>query len=256
MNIGKKILTTAGLMLCVVMMVTAQEKTTFEAKQGYLLDISYSFQNPGGNLADRFGYNSPIGVGGRYKFEAGWTLGFQYDWMFGNQVNEVSMFDSILGSTGEIIDQNGQFSVVRLNQRGHTLTLNGGRLFPLLKTNRNSGILVDLGVGFMWHRIDIFASTITVPQITEDYEKGYDRLCGGLAFKQFIGYQHLDPKKRLNLHAGIVLQQAFTQSMRTFNYDTREYDDTKRTDLLSGIRVGFSVPIYTKKRSEEEFFID
>jgi len=256
MNSGIKSLLIIGICALVFTSVNAQEKPVFEAKQGYLLDISYSIQNPSGDLEKRFGYNSAIGVGGRYKFESGWTLGFQYDWMFGNQVKEVTMFDSILGPTGEIIDQNGQYAVVRLNQRGHTLTLNGGRLFPVLKSNKNSGILVDVGFGFMWHRIDIFASTVTVPQITGDYEKGYDRLCGGLALKQFLGYQHLDPKKRINLQAGFVLQQAFTQSMRSYNYDTREYDDTKRRDLLTGFRIGFSVPIYTKKRSEEEFFID
>ena len=143
-----------------------------------------------------------------------------------------------------------------MNQRGHTLTMNGGRLFPLLKNNKNSGILVDVGFGFMLHRIDIFASSLTVPQVTEDYEKGYDRLSGGVAFNQFIGYQHLDPKKRVNFQVGFSFQQAFTKSMRSIDFDTRTYNALERTDLLQGVRIGIILPVYTKKLSEEEFFID
>ena len=239
-----------------VFQAQAQQKTIFPKKQGFLFDVQYGIQNPGGDLEERFGWNSTLGFGARYKFEAGWTLGVKYNWMFGNRVKETSMFDSILGPSDEIIDKDGLFSVIRLNQRGHTMTLNGGRLFPILKNNKNSGILVDVGFGFMLHRIDIFASSLTVPQITEDYEKGYDRLTGGMAFNQFIGYQHLDPKKRVNFQVGFSFQQAFTQSMRSIDFDTRTYNDTKRTDLLQGIRIGIILPVYTKKLSEEEFFID
>ncbi|MFT5724191.1 MAG: hypothetical protein ACI9JN_001308 [Bacteroidia bacterium] len=233
-----------------------QEKAIFQAKQGYLFDVQYGMQSPKGDLVDRFGRNSTLGFGVRYKFEKGWTLGVKYNWMFGNKVKEANMFDSIFGATGEIIDKDGLFSEIRLNQRGHTFTLNGGRLFPILKTNKNSGILIDFGFGFMLHRIDIFASSLTVPQITEDYEKGYDRLTGGMAFTQFIGYQHLDPKKRLNFQIGFSFQQAFTQSMRTIDFDTRKYNPAKRTDLLQGLRIGLMLPVYTKRLSEEEFFID
>ncbi len=234
----------------------AQTKTTFVPKQGYLFDVQYNIQNPGGDLADRFGWNSAIGIGARYKFESGWTAGVQYNWMFGNNVKEVNMFDSILGPSGEIIDKDGLFSVIRLNQRGHVMTFNGGRLFPMLKHNRNSGIYIEAGAGFMLHRIDIFASSLTVPQVTEAYEKGYDRLTGGYAFAQFIGYQHLDPKKRVNIQAGFSFQQAFTKSMRTVDFDTRTYNDQKRVDLVNGFRIGIMIPVYTKRLEEEEFFID
>lgn len=228
----------------------------FKPKQGYLIDIQYAAQIPGADLADRFGWNSALGVGGRFKFESGWIVGLNYNWMFGNNVKETNMFDSILGSTGEIIDQNGQFSVIRLNERGHQASANVGRLFPILKNNRNSGILVEAGVGFMLHRIDIYASSTTVAQITGDYEKGYDRLCGGLMTTQFVGYQHLDIKKQINFKVGFCFNQAFTQSMRSWDFDTRQYNATKRTDLLRGFQVGVTIPMYTKKLSEEEFFTD
>lgn len=234
----------------------AQQSTVFKPKQGYLIDVSYNIQSPSGNLADRFGWNSALGFGARHKFESGWMVGAQYNWMFGNNVLDTTLFSGILGPSSVIIDKDGFPSEVRLNQRGHVGTLNGGRLFPVLKNNKNSGIYIEAGVGFLFHRIDVFASTVTVPQITGDYEKGYDKLTGGLNLSQFIGYQHLDPKKQVNFQVGFSFQQAFTKSLRTIDFDTRAYDDTKRQDFLRGFRVGITVPVYTKRPDEEQFFID
>ena len=234
----------------------AQEQSVFTAKQGYLIDVNYNIQSPAGNLANRFGWNSALGFGTRYKFESGWMIGAQYSWMFGNNVLDSNLFSGILGPSNVIIDKDGFPSEVRLNQRGHAGTINGGRLFPMLKNNENSGIYIEAGVGFLMHRIDIFASTVTVPQITGEYEKGYDKLTGGLSFSQFVGYQHLDPKKQVNFQVGFSFQQAFTQSMRSIDFDTRAYDATKRKDYLSGFRIGITVPVYTKRPDEEQYFID
>jgi hypothetical protein len=228
----------------------------FEPRQGFLISIQYGAHSPGGDMSDRFEWNSSLGLDFKFKNEKGWLFGGSYSWGFGNRVKEVGMFDSIIGLSDEIIDQDGLFSQVRLNERVHLFMLEGGKLFPIMKNNRNSGILVQLGVGAMYHRIDIFASSEKVPQITGDYEKGYDRLSGGIAFNQFIGYQHLDPKKQVNFNIGYVAHQAFTNSLRTTQFDTRKHDDVKRKDLLSGFRIGITIPIYTKKPSVEEFFTD
>lgn len=231
-------------------------KPAFEPKQGYLISIQYGAFVPGADLSERFGWNSTLGLDYKFKSEKGWILGGSYSWMFGNQVMETTMFDSFIGASDEIIDQDGLFSVVRLNQRGHLLMLEGGKIIPISKRNRNSGILVQAGFGAMYHRIDIFASTEKVPQITGEYEKGYDRLSGGLAFSQFIGYQHLDIKKQINFNIGFVGYQGFTKSLRSTQFDTRAYDEVKRFDTLSGLRLGITIPVYTKKPETEEYFID
>ncbi len=247
-----------GLILSSFEVSTAQvtSPAVFAPKQGYLISVQYGAHLPGGELVKRFGWNSTIGVDFKFKSEKGWLFGGSYSWAFGSRVKEVHMFDSFIGKSEEIIDQDGLFSVVRLNERGHLFMLEGGKLFPITKKNRNSGILFQVGVGAMLHRIDIFASTDKVPQITGDYEKGYDRLSGGFAFNQFLGYQHLDPKKQINFNFGIVTHQAFTKSMRTTQFDIRKFDDAKRIDLLTGLRIGITIPVYTKRPSEEEFFTD
>lgn len=223
-----------------------------------MLSVNYGLYFPKADLATRFGWSSGIGLDVKFKTMSGWVIGGSYTWNFGKNVvtAEKHMFDSIVGSSGEVIDQDGLFSVIRLNERMHTMSFDAGRLFPVWKTNRNSGILCTVGVGAMYHRIDIYASKSKVPQVTNDYEKGYDRLTGGLMFSQYIGYQHLDVKKQMNFNIGFVMNEAFTKSLRTTQFDLRRYDDTKRFDVLSGIRLGVTIPIYTKKREDEEFFED
>jgi hypothetical protein len=258
------ILRSLGLTAIVVFFATTQSfgqmfsyfKRPFEPQRGYLVSVQYNLQNPAGDMADRFGLNSGLTFDLKFKNEKGWIWGASYTWMFSRNVREVSMFDSILGPSGEIIDSDGIFSVIRLNQRGHLIFLEGGKIFQLSSINRNSGIVVHFGAGAMLHRIDIQASTLKVPQITGDYENGYDRFTGGPALAQYLGYQYLDPKKRINFNIGFTAHQGFTRSLRPIDFDTREYNDARRVDLLYGLRVGIAVPIYTKRPDDEMFFDD
>ncbi len=237
----------------------AQVKTPlnfFESKQGFLFDMSYTVHRPYGDMATRFGVNSAIGIGANYKTKNNWQFGAQYQWLFGQSVKQTNMLDSIAGPSGQILDNQGNIAVIRFFERGHTGYLQASKLIPLLANNRNSGLLFQAGAGFMLHRVYIYSSTTTVPQLSDEYKKGYDRLSGGLALKQFVGYQHLDPKKRINIVVGIEFQQGFTHSLRSFNYDTRVSDFQKRKDLLIGPKIGLILPFYTKKKSDEEFFTD
>lgn len=228
----------------------------FESKQGYLFDLGYSMHAPLKDMADRFGNNSALGLGINYKFKNQWTVGVQYQWLFGQAVKETNMLDSISGNDGNILDQNGNIAVIRFFERGHTGYIQAGRLFPLGEINRNSGVLVQAGVGFMLHKVYIYSSKTTVPQLSEEYKKGYDRLAAGYSFRQFIGYQNIDPKKRLNFIAGIEFQQGFTTAQRSFDYDRRMKDTRNRVDILIGPKIALVLPVLTKKKNDEEFFTD
>lgn len=239
-----------------ILSTQAQRFTTpFEAKRGFFVTVEYGYHLPGMDMKERFGGNSTIGFDADFKYENNWTYGFGYHWMFGRNVNDRDMFEELIGWEGQIIDQDGMFSVIRFNQRGHMLDAHGGKIFPIGK-NKNSGIVINAGLGMLWHRIDIQASTAKVPQITGDYEKGYDRLTGGLALNQFIGYQFLDPKKQVNFRIGFSATQAFTKSMRSYDFDIMGYRDGKRLDLLTGFKAGLIIPVYTKDPDEEQFFTD
>jgi hypothetical protein len=136
------------------------------------------------------------------------------------------------------------------------VTANVGYLINLPRDEPNSGILLSGGAGFMQHRIDIIASQVTIPQVNGEYEKGYDQLTYGFATKQFIGYQYLVDKNRYHFRAGIEFNQGFTEGRRTWDFNANKSALGKRLDTTTALKIGIIVPVYTKAKEDEEFFID
>ncbi len=225
----------------------------FEPKQILLFDITLKRQYPGGDMAKRFGKDASLGLEINYKTPKNWIFGFGGHFMFGNTVKELGILDSLKSESGAIIDENGQFAVIGLDERGMYFGASLGKIFSFGGVNKNSGLFISLGGGYLQHKIRIY-STNTVPQLNEEYKKGYDRLTFGPAATQYIGYRFLDPKKRLNFSLGFEFTEGFTKNRRSYNFDTKIADTQKRLDLLYSLKLSLSVPIYLKKASEEEFF--
>jgi hypothetical protein len=83
-----------------------------------------------------------------------------------------------------------------------------------------------------------------VPLLDKEYVKGYGRLSNGLSLTQFVGYIYCGNKRLINFIAGFEFTQGFTENRRSYNFDTMSKDETKRFDMLSGIKVGWFFPIY------------
>ncbi|HXB10377.1 MAG TPA: hypothetical protein VNZ45_00205, partial [Bacteroidia bacterium] len=142
---------------------------------GFLVEASYAAQLPGGNLAQRFGFNNNIGLSVFYKTSNDWLLGIQGAYLFGNVLKESNLFDSISTSDGNIIANDGNYPQLTYFERGWDVQLSVGRLFPWGK-NPNSGIIVVGSVGYLQHFINIqVQGGEYTPQITGQYLDGYDR---------------------------------------------------------------------------------
>lgn len=217
-----------------------------------MITMSYTFQVPGGDMSKRFLSNSAIGGGFLYKTRHNFLLGVDGYFMFRDTIKETSILDSIKTSNGNIIDGNGEYVDVRILERGFNFGLKAGKLFPVSSSNKNSGILVLCGVGFMQHKIRIENKNNSAPQISGDYRKGYDRLTNGLSVSEFVGYMHMGESRLVNFYAGFEFTQAWTQNRRSYNFDLRGADNTKRMDLLSGFRIGWVIPL--NKREPEKFY--
>lgn len=210
-----------------------------------LLTFSYGFQSPGGDLIDRFGNNSALGLGVEWiTEESNWIFGLQGQFLFGNNVNE-DVLAPLRTDEGFLIGNDRRPADLQLRQRGWYVGGEVGKILSLSDVNPRLGIRVSLGAGVLQHKIRIQEDPErSVPQTLGDYEKGYDRLSNGIAFKQFIGYQQLSLNRRINVIAGVEIIEAFTQSRRDFNFDTRSADTEMRLDLLFGFRVGVILPFY------------
>ena len=147
-----------------------------------LITISYSYQIPGGDLSKRFYPNSTIGAGYLFKTKKNWFFGADGYFMFRDKVKETGILKNISTSDGNIIDGNGIYADVRLYERGYNLGLKTGKLIPFYGPNKNSGIMILCGTGFLQHKIRIENPDNSAPQIKDDYKKGYDKLSNGLMF--------------------------------------------------------------------------
>lgn len=217
-----------------------------------LVQASYSFQIPAGDLSKRYVNDNAIGLGYLYKTKTNWLFGADGFFMFRDTIKESTILDSIITSDGNIIDGNGVYAEVHLYERGFHSGIKVGKLFPMVGPNKNSGIVVLAGIGLLQHKIRIENKDNTAAQISDDYRKGYDRLTNGLSASQFLGYMHLGDSRLINFYAGIELVEAWTQNRRSYNFDLMGPDNTKRFDMLYTIKIGWILPLY--KRSPEAFY--
>lgn len=214
------------------------------------LDFNYALHKPYGLLANRFGLINGIGAGVSYRNTAGLIVGFNFSTLWGGQVKENGIMDSLGGPSNQLIDANGNIAFVKLFSTGYHSDAFLGYLFKF--QNPNSGIIVRAGMGFLQHKIRHQYTTNMMPQFENDRVKGYDRLTNGYSFTQFIGYQYSSVLKRIHLWAGIEHTLGYTQNRRGFNYDTRQFDTEIRRDNLITLKAGFMIPIFLYGRGDKQ----
>lgn len=223
-----------------------------------LLGVQYGGTWSGGDLKARYGYFNQVGGTIGYKFNKNWYLGVEGDFLFGNKIkiSDYDLFHNFVDSYGNITDQNGDIGSVLTFSRGFHVNIEGGKVINKAGHNKNSGLFLKLGVGYLSHKIRIETNNNVIPLLEKDYRKGYDRLTTGVNLNQFIGYLFMSGNNFLNFYAGFYMQEGFTKNRRTLFWDQpNEPVSTKtRFDLLYGFKVGWLIPIY--KRAPKSFYFD
>lgn len=212
----------------------------------FLFNISLGYHFPVGDLSDRYGGSSSVGIATEFITKtSNWIFGFDGSFSFGNNVKE-DPISTLRTSDGFIYGNSKAFADIVLKERGWYVGGHIGKLWTLSERNTRNGIRTTFGVGLMQHKIRIQDDPNNfVNGLDQTYKKGYDRLTNGLALRQFIGYQYMATNRQINFYAGFEFTQGFTQNRRSFNYDTQEADTKSRFDGRVGIRLGWTLPIYT-----------
>jgi hypothetical protein len=243
----------------------AQDTSNFASKNlvfrnALLVGVNYSRQRPIGILSNRFGDNSSVGFSLTYKFSRNFQIQGSINTLFGSVVNENTAFDTMIGKGGYMLDVNGNYAEVKMYERGYNWHFDIGKIFPLGKFDRNSGLLVSVGAGFIQHKIKYTFQRNVLPQLEGEYAKGYDRLTNGLMLRGFVGYQRIAENKMFNFIAGLEFLNGHTRSRRAFDYDTRRSDKQSRIDNLLGLKLGVMINIGDRqtgvKKGEEDRYFD
>lgn len=224
----------------------------YSPQRAVLLRFHYVYSLPQADLVKRFTFFAQLGGSVGLKFESGWDIKLEGNFLFSRYVAETGIFDSIRGSDGFLIDKNGFQFDPQVSMRGYSFSAHLGRLFPLGR-NQNSGILVSGGVGFLQHRLHFQNSSGIAPQVNGSILDGYDRRTNGYYFNEFIGYQHMSSNKLRNFFIGIEFAQGKTKYARNWNNDLMAPDNRERADNYWGFRIGWILPIYTGNRGQEEY---
>jgi hypothetical protein len=214
----------------------------------HLIQIDLGIGLPAGDMSDRFGLHATVGGGYQYKTNKNWLLGVSGGYIYGNTVREDSILNNLRNDAGFLIGSDGlQYDPI-LWESGINFKFEVGKITNLFSLNPNSGLAFTGGIGFLQHRIWIYIDETNVPQLSNEYRKGYDRLTNGLMLNQYIGYYMFSNKYFVNFRAGIEFQEAFTQNRRTTNYDTGLTDDTKRFDMLINLKISWNLPIFEEPK--------
>lgn len=218
------------------------------------MHLSYSFQNPGADLNNRYGWNNTTGLGLDYLSGENWIFGVQLDYLYGTRVKE-DVLSTLRNEDGDIIGNNRSIANIRLTQRGWNANALVGKLIPFRKEDRLFGIRATAGIGILQHKIRIQQDPASlVPQTTGDYRTGYDRMSNGLAFTEFIGIQKVSKSKKINFIFGLEMVQGFTQNRRDWNYDQRFKDENKYFDFLIGGKFAWTIPFEIAAKGEDIFY--
>ena len=216
-----------------------------------LVGLGYGPFSSAGDLADRFGNGFSLDASVGYMPPASnWEYGLLAQYGFGQTVKEDVLAD-LRTSAGFVIGTQRQPAELRLRQRQLFI---GPRVGYTLRIGQNqrAGLKLATALGYFQHRIRFQEDPVqAVPQLDKTQQAGYDRLTGGPAVHQFVGYQQLALNRRLNFYVGAEVTAGFTKPLRRFDIPSGgPLPDTRRSDLVLGLRAGLIVPLYSGQGKE------
>lgn len=217
-----------------------------------MMEFHYSVLAPAGDLKNRFGITTNFGLGFLRKTKQNILWGAEINYLSGSDVKEKYVLDGLRTERNQIINTNGNYADVRLFERGFSSYARLGKLFPVSSANKNSGVLLMFGLGFLQHKIHIEVLDDNVPALFAQNKKGYDRLTNGISLQQFVGYYYLHPRFLYNFYVGFDLSQSFTENRRDWDIYAQRKLDESRNDNLNGLKLGLIFPLY--RRMPKEFY--
>ncbi|WP_462279832.1 hypothetical protein [Salinivirga cyanobacteriivorans] len=219
-----------------------------------MISAELGYNHPGGDFAERFNGSGQVGAAFNLKFKSNIFLGVQGNYLFSQGIKDPEYRDYLENEDGWITNFYGEPGIVAEKLDGFTVSAHVGYIIPVLNPNPNSGIMVSGGMGFMQHKIWIEERGNNIPQLTDEYIKGYDRLCNGLMTKQFLGYMFFQEKAAWNFYAGFEFTQGYTQNRRSWDFIEERKIDEKRLDLLYSIKIGWVISLHKRMATEIYYY--
>ena len=243
-----------ALLLALLFSPTLPAQTLAGARnedQAVLIQLGYGPFTTAGDLADRFG--SGFHLDGAVTFlakDSNWEFGLRAVFGFGNDVKE-DVVSGLRTREGFVIGNQRALADVQLRHRQLFLGPVVGYTVPLGE-NRRAGLHLKTAVGYFYSKIGFQDDPVqAVVQLSEELQPGYDRLAGGPALHQFVGFQQLSQNRRINWYVGGEALVGFTRNQRSFDYNAAQPLPTDgRIDVALGAKIGLILPLYSGEGRE------
>lgn len=211
--------------------------------------VNVGYQFPFGTLRKTFKGNFNAGTGVTVKTNRNWTFDVNFNYMFGSNLRDTSyaFLGDMVNSNGIIYDGNGMKATIYTEGRYWQVGAGAGKVIPVNRW-KNSGIWLHAGAGYVRHKIRINDFDHQVPQLDEDYLKGYDHRSSGFELSQFIGYLFIQKNRLLNFYVGIELMEFWTRPDRNYVFlEGPTSEMPYKFSGLAGLKIGWNIPLYEKK---------
>tara|TARA_R110002050_G_scaffold11037_1_gene37559 strand:+ start:1218 stop:1979 length:762 start_codon:yes stop_codon:yes gene_type:complete len=234
---------------------SAKAQTGFESKRAWLIGIGLSTNVPSGPWTDNFRENYSLSTSLGRKFANNIIISGEWSYLFGGEVDNRSDFlKAITTSNGQLLNGNGSYAQININQRGTYFNLQVEKLFFSPEKNQNSGWSLGAGAGYAWHWLNIDNVGNDSPQLIDDYVAGYDRMSRGFLATQSIGYMYLSNSKLINLKLSFEVNEIWSQDVRKYHYPTGEISNETNLNLLYSLKLKWYLPIYLGGKTEEYYY--
>ena len=217
---------------------------------------NFNVQFPAGKLAETFRVNYNIGTGVTLKTSSNWTYSANFNYLFGSKLRHLTLpfyqelFGDIFTQDGQVIDAGEMATDVYFEGRYWTLNAGFGKIIPVTKKWKNSGIWIHGNFGYFRHKIFINDPENHVLQFKGDYKKGYDRRSSGFMMSQFIGYLFMQKVRVASFYGGIEITEMWTKPDRNYIFTLGPTKDMKyEFSALIGLKIGWIIPLHEKKKA-------
>lgn len=219
-----------------------------------LIHFDFGASMFGGDHAGRTDIGMNLGGGFMVKSKENYIYDLDFTYYWSDNLNQpYSLFPNLVTSNGLVIDRFGTNGAISTSLRSFAFMAKFGKIFYSLKKNPNSGFFGTFGVGYQTSYFYINAQEDLVPQLSNDYAKGYDRLRGGVSLSQAIGFMHFDERNLLNYIIQFEVKENFAQPLREYDMGLGKKDTNSYKDLYFGLKVSW---MFTFKKKVKDFYFD
>lgn len=227
--------------------------------QNTILGISanYSYQLPFGDFSNKYSANNNVGITFGIKTNKNFTFGIEGSFIFGSSYKNTEPLGSIVTSGGFVLGKDGSVEYPSFEGRGGNFIAEIGKIIPIDKNNLNSGIHIKIGGGYFFHKAYLGIDPLSIPQLNEIYQQGYDHAEAGWSFNPYLGYTHYGKQKLFNFSLGVQSIFSFTKSQRNWDFvSNTSIKDATYSNIQIGPKATFTIPIYksTKKELKNQFY--